>query len=83
MNYIDYENWAEEYRQQVEILDRKLFGRYKRQFFPSPEARTVYENTTRILEEMRRECVKTYITLRKRARKIKEDEQYGKNFIAQ
>lgn len=84
MNYIDYENWAEEYRQQVEVLDRKLKGRHRRnRRFATAEQRTQYENTTRIFEEMRRDCASAFAILKQRAEEIKEEEQRAESIVAQ
>lgn len=84
MNYTDYENWADEYRQQVEILNRKLEGRHRSRRFATAEDRQIFEHSTRILEDMRRDCVRTLAILDQKAREIKEAEQYEKreNIVA-
>lgn len=82
MNYIDYRNWADEYRQQVEVLNRKLKGRYRKRKFSTAEDRQLFENSTRILEEMRRDCIAALVILEQRASAIKEEEQYAENVVA-
>lgn len=82
MDYTDYKNWAEEYRNQVEILDRKLSGRKGRKNFPTAEERYIFENTTRILYEMRLDCIRTLAVLEQKAQQIKEAELYAKSVVA-
>lgn len=82
MNYTDYKNWANEYRQQVEILEKKLGERKNRRRFPTAEERMVFENTTRILREMRSDCIRTLAVLEQRAQQIKEAEMYGESIVA-
>ncbi len=83
MNYIDYAEWAEEYREQVEILEKKLKGRRRRnRKFPTPEERQMYENTTKILEDMKRDCLYALTILEQRATEIKEEEKNAENTVA-
>ena len=81
MDYKDYKNWAKEYRQQVEILDRKLNGRKGKKKFPTAEERIVFENTTRILYEMRLDCIRTLAVLEQKAQQIKEAEMYAESRV--
>lgn len=82
MTYTDYMNWAKEYRDQVEVLERKLEKRKGKQHFKTPDDRRVFESTTRILYEMRLDCIKTAAVLEKKAFSIREDEQYAEDSIA-
>ena len=82
MDYTDYKNWANEYRQQVEVLDRKLNGRKDKKKFPTAEERMVFENTTRILYEMRLDCIRTLAILEKKAKQIREEETYAESVVA-
>lgn len=82
MNYTDYKNWAEEYRQQVDVLDRKLSERSGRRMFPTAEERRIFENSTRILYEMRLDCIRTLAILEKKAKQIREEETYAESVVA-
>ena len=82
MDYTDYKNWANEYRQQVEVLETKLSSRSGKKKFPTAEDRRIFENTTRILEEMRKDCIRTLAILEQKAKEIKEAEQYAESIVA-
>ena len=82
MNYTDYKNWANEYREQVEVLEMKLEERKNRKRFSTAEERMVFENTTRIFREMRRDCIRALAVLEQRAEQIKEAEMYGESIVA-
>ena len=83
MNSADYIEWANEYRQQVEVLEAKLKGRRRRnRKFPTAEDRQLYENTTKILEDMRKDCLYALGILEQRAEEIKEEEENAKNTVA-
>ena len=82
MTYIDYMNWAKEYRDQVEVIERKLEKRKGKQHFPTPDDRRVFESTTRVLYEMRLDCIRAAATLESKAQEIKEAEQYAEDSIA-
>lgn len=73
MTYEDYFDWAEEYRSQLDVLDKKIAKRIafrKKTNINHPMNEAILSS----LYEMRRECEKTYIILRKKAEKIKRDE---------
>ncbi len=74
MTYIDYINWAQEYREQAELIDKKLAERIKRRTFTTPEERSEYERGTQMLYDMRRECRFTCDLLARRAESIREAE---------
>lgn len=78
MTYKDYFDWANEYRQQADILSKKLAERRKTKKFPTAEQRKAFENATKILYEMHKECVNTMVILEEKARDIKERENYAK-----
>lgn len=78
MDYKDYFDWANEYRQQADILSKKLAERRKTKKFPTAEQRKAFENATKILYEMHKECVNTMVILEEKARDIKERENYAK-----
>ncbi len=82
MNYIDYINWANEYEDQVKILEKKLEKRKLKKFFETTEEKKIFESSTRILYEMKLDCIKTAALLRNRAEKIREEEIYAENIIA-
>lgn len=83
MNYTDYAEWAEEYREQVEVLEKKLKGRRRRnRKFATAEERQIYENTTKILEDMKRDCLYALAILEQRAIDIKEEETNAENTVA-
>lgn len=82
MTYIDYINWAREYKEQIEVIDRKLEKRRGKHRFESPEDRRAFESTTRILYEMRSDCIKAAAALENKAFTIREEEQYAENIIA-
>lgn len=82
MNYKDYFNWAQEYRSQAEILDRKLNERKKPRYFETSEQKKAFESSTRILYEMKLECLKTMLILEKKAEEIRESESRAENIVA-
>ena len=82
MNYIDYENWAAEYKEQVEILNRMLEGRSQRKVFASCDERKDFERATRLLYGMRNDCIRTQAILEQKAKAIKETELNDQDFVA-
>ncbi len=78
MNYKDYFDWAQEYRTQAEILNKKLEDRKKSKKIMTPEQTKEFDSATRMLYEMRLECTKTMVILENKAKEIKEREDYEK-----
>ena len=78
MDYKDYLNWANEYRQQADILSKKLAERRKIKKFATSEQRKAFESATKILYEMHKECTNTMVILEGKAREIREREEYAK-----
>ena len=74
MNYKDYIKWAEEYREQADILDRKLAEKKEPRRFATAMERSEFESSVRILYGMKLDCLKTMAILEDRARSIKERE---------
>ena len=75
MTYLDYETWANDYRSEVDVIDKAINRRRKLRFFDSAEAREDNENAIQMLYEMRRDCVITAALLKERAKMIKEKEE--------
>ena len=71
MNYWDYVNWANEYKQQVEVLDKKLQNRKNVKSFPTAQDRLQFENATRILYSMKLDCMKTAAILDQKAESLR------------
>lgn len=76
MTYQDYINWADEYRQQVESIE-KLIQKKKRQIhsrFKTANERAVAEKGLSELYAMKSDCIKAAARLSEQARVIKEKE---------
>lgn len=82
MDYKDYFDWAQEYRSQAEILSRKLEERKAPQYFETSEQKKSFESATRMLYEMKLECIKTMNILERKAVEIKECEEHAENIVA-
>lgn len=76
MNYQDYINWAEEYREQADILERKLAEKKEPRRFATALERSEFESSVRILYGMKLDCIKTMAILEEKARTIKEREMF-------
>ena len=72
----DYFNWAAEYRQQVESIE-KLIQKKKRQInsrFKTANERAIAEKSLLELYEMKSDCIKAAARLSEQARTIREKE---------
>lgn len=74
MTYEDYISWANDYREQVAIIEKKLEKYKKKKRFATPKERTCFESDRRILNEMRRECLETALHLEHIAERIRKTE---------
>lgn len=72
MNYIDYLNWAEEYRSQEEVLRIKLENRKQQIRKENSEEQKAFDCATRIMYMMKLDCGKIADILERKARRIKE-----------
>ena len=72
----NYFNWAAEYRQQVESIE-KLIQKKKRQInsrFKTTHERAIAEKSLSELYEMKSDCIKAEARLSEQARTIREKE---------
>ena len=74
MTYNDYARWAEDYRDQAEILWGKIEKCKAKRRFATAKERELNENKILVLYEEHRECLATYKLLTDRAEAIKEAE---------
>lgn len=74
MEYKDYLNLANEYKEQVEQIDLLLEKYKKKKYFPTAKERQTYESKVQNLLEMRRECIETSHILENKAKEIKNKE---------
>ncbi|MDE7389738.1 MAG: hypothetical protein K2M82_02190 [Lachnospiraceae bacterium] len=74
MSYTDYLNWAEEYKQQEIILDRKLDERKRKNKKLTFDQIVCLEQGTRELYAMKLECRRIAGILERKAHSIRERE---------
>lgn len=72
MTYIDYLNWAQEYKCQKEVLEQMLIRRKNKKSKLSAEQQIAFDSTNRMLYIMKLDCEKTAALLEKKAMAIKE-----------
>lgn len=74
MTYEDYISWANDYREQVAIIEKKLEKHKGKKRFATAKERQCFESDRRILNEMRRECLETALHLEHIAERIRKTE---------
>lgn len=72
MTYKDYFNWAEEYKQQAGILEKRLERRKAERKNISAAQLAAFENDCAMLYKMKLECQHTGAILEQKAVAIKE-----------
>lgn len=75
MTYEDYISWANEYREQVKVVEKKLEEHRGKKRFATARERQRTESAIRLLYEMRKDCLETALYLEHIAKKIKEKER--------
>lgn len=68
----DYFKWADEYKQQVDILNEKIKEKEKLLRSKTVKERWYQEHSLQILYDMRNDCLNSYGILRKRAENIND-----------
>lgn len=72
MDYNDYYDWAQEYRQQELVLEKKLKNRRGKNSNLTLDQQIIFDNTTKQLYAMKLECRNTALILENKAQRIKE-----------
>ncbi len=74
MNYQDYFDCALQYKEKADVLDRILKENSKNKRYSTVQELAESERSSRLIYEMKLECLKTMAVLEKRGREIMESE---------